>query len=660
MGVPVLSWFDNVAKSAIKSVYDDINEGSDKFVRSLDLLNNIRERQFERLEMELGNIQVLSMTGSIRLADVYVPTRITRTVARNLFLSIDSAKNGTDLQLRAKREIVNAFRALKKYRDILLLGGPGSGKTMFVSAVVLGHSGVCENTSSELLERHFPVYIALRDLDNVPNDLAPILRAAVELKEEENSWPFIERMLKNGHLLIVLDGLDEIPTSGQSKWKATIRRFKKTFPLSRLIVTCRTAGLTVDFPGFKHFEVLPFSTKDVQAFVASWFTGRKPELALRLEKALRANPSVAELSRTPLLLALICILFESDLELPIHRAELYGRALDTLLVRWDAIRGFRRDSQYPELTTGKRRRLLQLVAATMAKSDSVLLDESEACRIIGNYIERVGLEREHAPDVLEEIESHHGIFVAPAANVRAFSHLSIQDFLTAEYLKETRQELKYLKANAERPRCREILVFLASILEDAGPMMKLMLNLGDIRDKQYYPAIAKRLGIWVLVARALAEGAVMSPSLRERCLRETVMSLVYATRHFQDTGLNLYFSFVGGEAKLRHTFYSQRPSSYSALLALEELVTTIATSSHQPLLSHIRQALNERVGFSTRAVIAACMHISDPALVLQQYKKILTVKSIPKLYRYNVLYKTIEQLKELQTVSYTHLRAHET
>jgi predicted NACHT family NTPase len=57
---------------------------------------------------------------------------------------------------------------------------------------------------------------------------------------------------------------------------------------------------------------------------------------------LQSNPPIEELATNPLLLTLLCLEFEDSGDFPADRAELYKRAIATLLIKWDAKRDIER------------------------------------------------------------------------------------------------------------------------------------------------------------------------------------------------------------------------------------------------------------------------------------------------------------------------------
>jgi predicted NACHT family NTPase len=98
-----------------------------------------------------------------------------------------------------------------------------------------------------------------------------------------------------------------------------------------------------DFLGFGNGA---FDQEQIQSFVGKWFVTKNSNLDKRFAEQLQENPSIYELASSPILLTLLCIEFEDAGDFPKTRSELYQRATNTLLRKWDAKRGIKRDVLY--------------------------------------------------------------------------------------------------------------------------------------------------------------------------------------------------------------------------------------------------------------------------------------------------------------------------
>jgi predicted NACHT family NTPase len=69
-----------------------------------------------------------------------------------------------------------------------------------------------------------------------------------------------------------------------------------------------------------------------------------------------------ELASNPLLLTLLCLVFEGRASFPANRSELYKEGLDVLLKKWDANRDIKREEIYKQLSLQRKEDLLSQVA----------------------------------------------------------------------------------------------------------------------------------------------------------------------------------------------------------------------------------------------------------------------------------------------------------
>jgi hypothetical protein len=103
-----------------------------------------------------------------------------------------------------------------------------------------------------------------------------------------------------------------------------------------------------DIPGlYSIVEVADFNELQIQTFATRWFgvQGEQKKAAAFVEK-LKANRPILDLASSPLLLTLLCLVFQGRNDFEGTRAELYREGLDVLLRKWDAKRGIERDRPY--------------------------------------------------------------------------------------------------------------------------------------------------------------------------------------------------------------------------------------------------------------------------------------------------------------------------
>ena len=78
----------------------------------------------------------------------------------------------------------------------------------------------------------------------------------------------------------------------------------------------------------------------------------------------------------PILLTLLCLEFEDSGGFPNDLAELYRRAINTLLRKWDAKRGIYRDAVYKNLSTQRKEDLLlRLISSNLTIQHSRAIEQ---------------------------------------------------------------------------------------------------------------------------------------------------------------------------------------------------------------------------------------------------------------------------------------------
>lgn len=614
MKVPGLSALDEIVSEAIKNVYKGINEGTERFRHSFDLFGRFRKKHTERISKSLSTVQILGMSGPQRLTDLYVPSRLSPRIARNVYISDEKVSDVASLRAAAEKIEANIFDVLQDKKYIVILGGAGSGKTTFTSAVTLGHLNECEYISNGLRERFFPISFTLRELGAPTKQIVAIIQEYLNSMEEQETWPFLEKIMQKGKFLIVLDGLDEIPIEEQENWRLAMENFEREYPRARIIVTCRSGSLEVDFKNFAHFEVLPFSFSEIQTFIESWFI-TNPDRGRQLKVSLKYAPRVSSLTSTPLLLSLLCNLFNNDLEISNNRTELYSRCIEVMLTRWDTSRGFRRKSAFQSLSITRRKRIFEEIAHHFSESLVGVMKHDRLVSHVADYIQRFDLEKVDAVKVLNELETHHGILIRMSANYWSFSHISFQEYFCAEYIKDKKSEENYLRASWTSPRRAETLIFIGTLLEDATDYISLLIELTRLSGITTYPALSRRLRGIALLTRLLAQGVTLSKAMRKTAILHVIDSVVYVVEQLAATGINLYMRLVNDEPRLGYTYYKRRSTAEEVHAALNRCVYELSHCNHTPFFNQMKEVVVKSEKTSIKLAISACFYYRDVAFM---------------------------------------------
>jgi hypothetical protein len=278
---------------------------------------------------------------------------------------------------------------------------------------------------------------------------------------------FTNTMLEQGRLLVLLDGLDEVPTDRMSDAITKIQDFVDRYDKNRFIASCRVAAYRHNFRRFTDVAIADFDDDQIQAFIANWFHSQ-PKLGQECwEKLTSAEYAAAkELTHTPLLLTLACLLYQRAGQFPTNRATLYERALRVLLEEWAAEKELPRDSLYKGLDTKRKELMLSEIAYEAFKEDRLFLSKREVVEQIERSLKDM-LPDEKFIDgaaVLRSIEVQHGVLVERAEGIYSFSHLTLQEFLTAQHIVEDHRQVEQLVVDhLSDGRWREVFLLIAGL-----------------------------------------------------------------------------------------------------------------------------------------------------------------------------------------------------
>ena len=318
-------------------------------------------------------------------------------------------------------EIFKPHAECSQPRKVLIEGQPGVGKTTYCNKVAYDWAKNCKADDS------FPdvqvlLLLKCKDINSELREAVDDQLLPKDIKKEERDKFFTFVREHQSNVLLVLDGLDELPTHKLSVYKEIIqgRMLSKCY----LVVTARhETGIKVRECCDTLLEVEGFTKNDAEDFIRRYFKTER-HLAQKLLDKLRSDTSLSGINAKPLNTALFCVLCEDFRgDLPKSRTLLYHELVQCVL------RKYRRKKELPEtdkdLTQLYRTELKYLgcIAVNGLLKDEVYFDDSAFQNGTSCLIPELGF-----------------LSVQPGHSKRrpnrcyGFLHKSFQEFFAAFYL----------------------------------------------------------------------------------------------------------------------------------------------------------------------------------------------------------------------------------
>ena len=305
--------------------------------------------------------------------------------------------------------------------------------------------------------------------------LMDYLKTVIKELNIQGEDTFIEKCLRRGLCLVMLDGLDEASIDDskiREKIQEEIKDFIRNLPGNHFLITSRVAGYDqAAFPDYTHFLIANLTLEQIEGFLPRWCRaqvnkmsglseadqlllaesinaksalmkqtgGNSTRLALIREsinakstlmeqglgEAIKSYPAVRHLAENPLLLTLLAVMHQNSIQLPERRVELYDVVTRTLLEHRNKTRELNWIPEEQAIAyLGSLAFKMQETGNSFATEDEVVAELADAInQLQGGTAEEVESEVKR---FLFRLRERGGIFVLRASDYFGFfpSHLS--------------------------------------------------------------------------------------------------------------------------------------------------------------------------------------------------------------------------------------------
>lgn len=448
-----------------KHKFDDFGKAGQKYAKKIEDL--------------YGIIRIFGSTKPVPLRGIYTRVNILEKILSRHPINIDELEKYFDSDRRGfghKQETRPGMEVVNNLQKFIILGKPGSGKTTFLKYITI------QAKDGKMDKTRIPIFIGLKDFsDSDKSSLLDFIISQFDGCDFHDAGSFIEKILKKGKALLLLDGLDEVSKDKTDKIIKDIRDFSNKYSDNQFIISCRIAAYNYYFEKFTDVELSDFNDEQIKNFIDNWF-GIDTKKALSCWKKLEENESIKELAAIPLLLSMLCLSFDETMNFSHNKAELYKDTLDVLLKKWDVSKRIERDEVYKNFPLRYKEIMLSRIAATTFEKGQYFVTRRTLENLVMDFVQNLqGVKKEEltmdSEVILKSIEAQHGILVERAKGIYSFSHLTFQEYFTAKYIVDNSNKgtlINLIENHLYEDKWREVFLLTAEMLAEADDLILKM------------------------------------------------------------------------------------------------------------------------------------------------------------------------------------------
>lgn len=378
-------------------------------------------------------------------------------------------------------------RLLALGQRLVIIGGPGSGKTTYLHLVAGSLARALLSADprqvQEVQEKlgltgplPLPIFVSLGGYNHYRRQHAnprnsregtliafishALIQENVAINLPEN---FFERLLAQGQsCILLLDGLDEVANERDRAFvRQKVQQLADNAGISHMLVTSRTRAYqeqAVLPETFRQVAVQPMTPEQVNALAERWCAAvygeyEGPRETQRLQQAIAALEALRErrgerrLADSPLLVTITAIVHYNQRRLPDQRAELYEECVEVLLTERNKPES---EALFDLADWGgtfvEKRNLLAYLAFEMMSAGEAagrVVDEERIKRWLRPLLARKRGDEQAETELENFITAmrERGSLLDERDRTYRFIHLTFQEFLAATYLAETVREI---------------------------------------------------------------------------------------------------------------------------------------------------------------------------------------------------------------------------
>ena len=318
-----------------------------------------------------------------------------------------------------------------------------------------------------------------------------------------------QRLAEQGLLVLLLDGLDEVPSGTRPTLMQRITMFSARYPRAPWMLTVRDPAVVTGLPEATVVELLPLNDSDIESFAEAMKAHLGDVDGWEIARRLKLYPDLDRLARIPLFLVMLLVTSDLTNHEPLTRSDLIEAYLKTL---------FFPAHHKPVQDPIDRSVALRAIAETLAFERLERQEIGATEREVRDVVSRVSASSSEAETLLEQLKTN-GILKVQSPIRLQFPYPIVQEYLAACHLIDRYSDsLEQRIEDAMQRPWAQVIQFGLALHSAPEPIIRAMLARPD-------DAFCTGLR---LVGRCIANGATVSAELREEIGNHLIEYWVHA------------------------------------------------------------------------------------------------------------------------------------
>lgn len=374
--------------------------------------------------------------------------------------------------------VLSVLDIVSLYDQVVLLGGPGSGKSTTLRHLTVGlinnYFNKIDNSieitlSNYLYDNKFiPIYIEMRDFSKWLNvnkrkkitllEIKEYAKGFLQTNTNENDLEIFWSCIKENRVLFIFDGLDEIYSENteysitKEKLIGAVHQIRGEIKESKILFSSRI-GEYIDYelPNFKKVNMMSMDRHKIQELISKTYCYNSESITGEQINGFIEEMSEKSLNEdivgNPLLLSLIIAIAMNQSDgknrLPNEKSQILYEGIKLLIGRWysdEAMPTF-----FETYTSDEILQKLKLFAYNTNENGLISFKE---------LFIFLKTDRNNSTEILDYLVRRAGLIIQKGEEYE-FAHKSFRSYLAASYIVESADCLKYLTTDSRNNFLRQ-------------------------------------------------------------------------------------------------------------------------------------------------------------------------------------------------------------